>query len=1658
MDTPDNSYLYSVDNHNVANGDDSWITKKISATGELISDVGEGVTKGGIGAVVAGVNSILNTGIAIGNFLGADTAPIDTYNVLKGFDDDLGKYYKEHQEGVETAGFLLGALVPGMAGVKALQAAKAGWLGENMLRSSGLMKTLTADYATAAKGVYAAGNSPFSLIEANSLKALAQGFGSNILDAAAFNTAVTASMFASPMLKDESISDLFWNDVTGSLLWGGVGGVLTEVKNAFGVVKAGRTVKEMTLPQNFITKLPNEDNIDPILVVLNNFKNKFELPEAIGPLKVDAKVTGLSENDVMQIADANRIKTLERIEGNIRNSLNKFAGGDTKIGNALFEATKDATKFEDILQSLGPQARKATRISGDDSLAYGEVHFPIHGKGWEDFQNILAEGKYDELFSPKGGKEARGFRIVGDLAELRVTGAKNRSGFAPTVQAAWDAGYDVFRNPNGTVTINPESKILQRETRLPASNKILVDLEDASAVRFKATPGLADLATPTRDVILKGDTVMAGDLNPIKIGKSANYNPMDVTYLEAQARSIWAHNSDIPWGTFKVGENDLPILEKLYAEFPTHKPGTTLDSVYFTTGQPVPRGEVLRNLIEEKKANFAIEGNAKGIPVDELSLRLNATDKYLTEADSDGWMKIKKGVDYTQPRYAKIEYSGDVTNMPMLNPNNHTGAMEYARQVEAVKVRVKENFANFTKAMNDLFPDGVSPYDPRWKTASDGAGAGLASFANANYGTFGGWAQFVGSLTDKLLLERKTVTAKGLNASFAKLNQDSEGVTGAAKMAEAALINNRLLQSPDAWKFNPNNPSQLITKKDFHLLTAKDKNGNLINPGYEPDGIDIKSSDVADFYRTHSEFNGERQTHIANMKSSAGAGDDFDPSVIYPIPVDTKNLKHFVLVEPRAPISIADKKRIISAKDEATLQELIKQVDPNEYKIRTKAEAEQWHKDLGDYEFALGLNDSAVDSGLKREGLLSQHFPTINEGFFQRVEDWHMRQEELLTRSMVYHRYSQEFEELKHLGEKYTSLATSQFKYLSTTLEKSVQDPYNDIVRTALNVSRSSEYQPWVNFNTFVKDAIEKPINKLREVFKTQPKVNDEFVKTVSGIMEDMGQRPVFENTASIMIANKNIPDKPWLAPAIAKAQAVMSTTLLQWDSMNALNNVIGSAVLTAPEMSYIMKGIAEAKPEIAGKMAEYMKVTMPDGSGIAMPTIQRLIANAVKNQSAEDAIHLPLLQRYREIGTVTDLSLQARESFNHLLIDWSKVGQNEALSKIEKAADFGRKWSGNQRAEEFNRFVASDVMRQVTDFGIEAGILTEKEANEYIQIFVNRTQGNYLYSQRPIIFQGVVGQAVSLFQTYQFNLMQQLFRFVGEGESKTASMLLGLQGSIYGMQGLPAFNFLNTHIVGNAAGNTNHKDLYAASYSVFGKQLGDWMLYGAGSNALGLIDPSMKFNLYSRGDINPRQLTVLPTNISDIPIVAASTKFVGNLFAASEKIAQGGSFWPTLSQAIEHNGLSRPLTGLAQIAQGYTTTNSGSLLSSSQDFGSIATLTRLAGAKPFDEAVALDALYRINAYRAHDSKNIQELGSAIKTSLVAGGQPTSDQVTNFAKEYAKSGGKIENFNRFFSNELLNANRSQVNKVVTNLNSPFAKQMQQIMGGVQLQDFTNTPQ
>jgi hypothetical protein len=294
--------------------------------------------------------------------------------------------------------------------------------------------------------------------------------------------------------------------------------------------------------------------------------------------------------------------------------------------------------------------------------------------------------------------------------------------------------------------------------------------------------------------------------------------------------------------------------------------------------------------------------------------------------------------------------------------------------------------------------------------------------------------------------------------------------------------------------------------------------------------------------------------------------------------------------------------------------------------------------------------------------------------------------------------------------------------------------------------------------------------------------------------------------------------------------------------------------------------------------------------------------------------------------------------------------------------------------------------------------------------------------------------------------MMQNLFRYSAEGKAKDTAMLLGLQGTFFGLNGLPGFQFMNQHIVGTLSGNKNNVDLYDATYGAAGKQMGDLLMYGIPSDLLST-------NLYSRGDINPRSVTIIPTSVKDVPFVSGFTNVVGNLKDMVGKMANGADVWSSILQGLEHNGISRPLAGMAQVLEAtgpggkpYSTTTKGSILFSN-DLMSMASLSRLAGGRPLDEAIVNDGVFRIHSYQQADHQKLNSLAEAVKASSIEGRVPDENQMAEFGAKYAATGGKQQNFNKWVLNEMKNANLNESQKITRQLQNPFAQKVQVLMGG-----------
>lgn len=387
-----NDLLSAADNHNVANGDASWLEGRIAATGDFATDISEGILKGIPTAVVAGINSFINSGIAVANFVGADVEAVSTYGLMKNLDDDLAQYYKQHDQGIEIAGLVAGSFLPGTAGIKAMQAAKAGFIGSNMAKSSGLMRSLTADYATAAKLELAANTAPFSVLNKNVVLGLAQGAGSQFLEAAAFETAVAATMFKSPVLDQMSATDLAKNIAVGTIIGGGIGSVIHGIRSTYGLKKFAEGVDKELFPYKNINEL--NDLASPELKLINYFETKLNMPEpTINPTATKIDLTNEQRLKLMTEA---REKSLERLDLLIRGEFNRYADGDEVLGGLLFNKFKDVKSVDEVVSSL-IHSKTATRVTENEQLVLGDVLFPKHKLTSAELEKVLESGNHLSL-------------------------------------------------------------------------------------------------------------------------------------------------------------------------------------------------------------------------------------------------------------------------------------------------------------------------------------------------------------------------------------------------------------------------------------------------------------------------------------------------------------------------------------------------------------------------------------------------------------------------------------------------------------------------------------------------------------------------------------------------------------------------------------------------------------------------------------------------------------------------------------------------------------------------------------------------------------------------------------------------------------------------------------------------------------------------------------------------------------------------------------------------------------------------------------------------------------------------------------------------------------------------------------------------------------
>lgn len=1631
-DAPD--YLRAANLHNLGSNDTSWF-----------SDVAGSITRAPeffAVSALSGLNSFYNTGVEIGNLFGADNQENDTSAWISGIDSDLGQYYTENQKSADTMGFLLTSVVPGIAGIKvlnagqkALSAARTGLVGTNLGLALGLRTPLVDSYIIQAAGDIAKGQSLFSGLQSAAVKALSVGVYQNVLEGVAFETAIQATMHASPVLADQDVSDIAWNIASGGLFQGVLGGAF-HAASTFGKITAKAAEIGAPIRAAGARDLLQETNNAGMEVsfLARDFKNTSYIDP--NSQTFGAEMDALKHRQNQILLDM-REKTADLVNGNQGVLTNMVAD----LNEASLKDVANARSADDVMNrmvdtqeitSVNGATKVESQMAKDASLnAEPDPALQVH---------------YWGLTGERAGTVLNEKPAVVSLADtLAETGTSSLHQKVLSKVASY--GFKQADNYDAS----------------GASLVSLIGTHEAEA-RYIWADGLTKIAPGTQ----------VGQFDIPVLQKALKLGQTDLTVVDgdgALVRPVFASKGEMQSWIQGQQKTVATELQKRALKLGTpFSAGTDLSDAQNWINTKISR---IANIKED-----ALEGvDTRPAQTGDFQAWESGKDDYAQRLQKQGLAQVKgeEADPRFMPTWAKVTKNIVAKQLP--NGNEVTAMAYFAamqkQAAESVQRVVAKNLSDYFDQLPEITKDDLTNLNPR------GTGAGFFTFSNPEQGGLGSKVSLVGSVTQRASLAAKKDFQESVEGATAALARNNGAVV------EWGGLHQKASRSAHQWVpmeiagavgndgAQEANLRGLFSTDFIRSLGKEAPSAEAFRDFTESQGgdhfIPVEHDETWDMVQIHTGQENKYAMQGNELATSVGKQQTKQLDIFRPIPANPQDYKHFVFVKDPQ-VTGQGHTSMIFAQTPERLKQLVdkaREARP-ELDFFSKADTEDFYHARGTYDYDRTLSENYIDSGLKNAGVYSDYFlKTDPQAVIDDFNNYHSRKIDTQTRDLVRARYQPQFDYLEQQARQYGNLDTSKFGGNVAKLEATAKNPYLSYIKTALNLSRANENPLWNSVNMAADTAVSRVVDRIQNIWKDVKGTPDSAewqygVDNINRTLQRYGLNTGYMDAATQLIVNQKIPQGS-LSKFVGGANAILSKLVLGLDPLNSITNALGANVLRMTELTNALKQAANNEGVFKNAMVDMT------GQGDNVFSAAKMTGSAYKAYFSglfgRDPAETANIELFKRLGLIKDSGTQFKDMIDSLTLTGQEVAPSElsaklsqAKSKMDSLVSLGETATGNKHFEELNRFTSAWTAKKLTDPLVVSGDMTQAEQYAYMNTLVNRVEGNTIASQRPFVFQGPIGQAIGLFQSYQFNLLQQMFRYVSEGSKKDAAMLLGLQGTFFGLQGLPAFQAINQHVIGTASGNSRHVDAYDATYGVAGKNIGDMLLYGLPSNLL-------QTNIYSRGDINPRSVTILPNSLADVPVINATMKFFGGIKDAATKIANGGNVWESMLQGIEHGSLSRPLAGLAETLQSTTgnhqvmsTTNAGGIMYTN-DLLSFATMSRLAGGRPIDEAIVNDAVQRIHTYQQYDHQNMLNLAGAIKSSNIEGQQMGPDQVSQFAREYTQNGGRLVNFNKFMVNEIKSVHTSAAEKIVTGLQNPFAQRMQTLMGGAESpQSITDTAQ
>jgi hypothetical protein len=676
------------------------------------------------------------------------------------------------------------------------------------------------------------------------------------------------------------------------------------------------------------------------------------------------------------------------------------------------------------------------------------------------------------------------------------------------------------------------------------------------------------------------------------------------------------------------------------------------------------------------------------------------------------------------------------------------------------------------------------------------------------------------------------------------------------------------------------------------------------------------------------------------------------------------------------------------------------------------------------------------------KGVAADIMPDPNPQLVWAQIEGYKRQMTSVHRNLVKQYYDEEWQTL----ESYEAMRLAQSADFGTkNKEASV---YQDRMATMLNMPNDNRFGTWRElqrsadkvFSTVWNTVVTVPLRSVAPSLMDVPLAN---YQEMNAMAKRYGFPEMYTDNLQDYIVTSLKVDDQLLANLVPRMNWLGATLTLRLDLIQPVINAISLPILANPEMKHLIDALPALKKQ---QVVDSLNVVAKDKAGKVLakePSNLKLMQQATVNWFKNKELY----QRYKAMGIIgqrAELYMGAVEEAANLGKTLTTDPRNalaQTGAALKAGAEFLSKFG--DATEDYVRFVAADMARQVLEgAGIKGNVV-----DMAIQTYVNRVSGNYHYAQRPGMFQGWAGQAVGLFQTYQFNLIQQMLRHLGDKPSRAAAMM-GLQTGIFGLQSTPGFELLNNHV---AERSKYEGDFYtglqdmAGNTTIGGAGVDEWILYGFASNfTRPLVGDGI--DLFSRGNLNPRSPIIIPSSIDEVPLVSMATKFVSSMGQAADNLAGGVPVWDTFTQALATHGINRPLQGIGQLMAGERITSRGSTILSTDDLNWWQSVARVAGARGMDEAVAVAHYYRAVKYESARQDKLNQLGQVVKAQ-VNSGTWDGDTYSEFMQRYAAEGGDIDRYNKWAQGLYQSATQSQIYDLYNKHDSMEGRYLQQVMGG-----------